>query len=541
MKKLVATLALALAVATAGGSLVACGSSESGKEGGTLRISFAASPELDPQLAYSMEGWNAAYNTWIPLLTYAHASGEAGSEVIPGLAEDLPTISEDGKTYELTLRDGLRYSDGRPVKASHFKSSIERIFAIESPGTPFYTEIVGAEELLEDKAESISGIEADDASGEITIRLTAPRGTFVNELAMPFAAPVPPDTPDRDQSADPPSATGPSEIVESKPGRSFTFERNPRWRGGNAEILDQLPGGYVNRIEATVVRNEATQTSEVERGQTNWMFDPIPPDRVKEIAARYDGTQYREEQALNTYFFWMNTTRPPFDDVRVRKAVNHAIDRDALVRIYAGQFEPDETVLPPGMPGHEQSDPYPHDMAKAKRLIREANPADREITVWTIALTPNDDAGAYFQDVLRRLGFEVELKTLGDNHFQVVGNASTPDLDAGWANWFADFPHPNSFFQPLISGESIAPVYGTNLSRFDDPAITERIDELRAEQLGPEQEAAYGELDREVMEQAPLAPYGARALTLFVSADIDLDNVIWNPTFAGDLTSFRFK
>lgn len=541
MSKLIATLTSVAAVAAMSTALVACGSSDSGKEGGTLKVSFAGFPELDPQIGYTAEAWSAAYNTWIPLLTLAHAGGEAGSEVIPGLAEEMPTISEDGKTYELTLRDGLRYSDGRPVKASHFKSTIERVFELESPGSTFYSEIVGAEAFLEDKAEQITGIETDDASREITIELTAPRGAFVNELALPFAAPVPPDTPDKDQSADPPSATGPYEVVESKPGRGFTLERNPHWRGGNAGVLDHLPGGHVDRIEASIVRNESTQVNEVERGTTNWMFDPVPADRVKEISTRFEGTQYREEPSINIYFFWMNTTRPPFDDVRVRQAVNHAIDPEALLRIYAGQLDPGQEILPPGMPGHERLDLYPHDMEKAQELIREANPSDREVTVWSISFSPNDDAGAYFQDVLRQLGFEVELKTLGDNYFQVVGNTSVADRDAGWANWIADYPHPNNFFEPLLSGTSIAPTFNTNLSEFDDPAITKRIDELRQEQLGPSQEAGYAELDREVMEQAPLAPYGARTMTLFVSEDVDFDNVIWNPTFSGDLTSFRFK
>lgn len=539
MRKLGALVATMGCVALAVG-LSSCGGSE-GEDGGTLRVSFAAYPELDPQLSYTAEGWTSIYNTYIPLLTYAHAEGSEGSEVIPGLAEDLPQRSENGKTYELTLRDGLKYSDGQAVKASHFKSSVERMFELESGATPFFADIVGAEDFLEEKADSISGIQVDDKSGQITIELTGPSGTFESELAMPFTAPVPPDTPAKDQTPDPPPATGPYEITESNPGRGIVFERNPQWAGNNADILSDLPSGHVDRIEVDIARNQATQVNEVERGEQDWMFDALPPDRVSQVEAKFEGTQYREVPSVNTIFFWMNTTQPPFDDLKVRQAVNHAIDPAALERIYAGQLDAGQQILPPGMPGHEELELYPHDMAKAKALLREANPSDTEITVWTDSLSPNDDAGAYYQDVLEQLGFEVELKVLGDNYFSVIANTSTPNLDTGWANWIEDYPHPNDFLEPLLSGESIAPTNNTNLAQIDVPELNEKIAELGAMELDSEVEAEYAELDREFMELAPMAPFGSRTVSLFVSDRVEFDEIIWNPTFSGDLTSFQLK
>ena len=119
--------------------LAACGSCSGGKEGGTLTGTYASFPDyLDPALSYTVEGWTAMYDTYLPLLTYAHANGAAGSKVVPGLAESLPKISNGGKTYTLTLRKGLKYSDGTPVKASDFASAIERLFKLNSPGSPFY-------------------------------------------------------------------------------------------------------------------------------------------------------------------------------------------------------------------------------------------------------------------------------------------------------------------------------------------------------------------------------------------------------------------
>jgi peptide/nickel transport system substrate-binding protein len=541
VRKLGAMVAVSGTIAALAIGVAGCGDSN-GKEGGTLKISFITGVDyLDPQLSYTSEGWSSMYNTYLPLLTYAHAEGEAGSEVIPALAEDLPKISNGGKTYELTLRKGLEYSDGKPVRASDFAATVERLFELESPGSPFFTNIVGAEDFFEGKAKSIDGIETDDATGEIRIELVAPRGSFVKELATPFVAVVPADTPDKDQTASPPPATGPYEIVESDPGRGWSYRRNPEWAGNNAELMPDLPDGHVDRIEARVVRNEATQLNEVERGDTHWMFDPVPSGSVAKVKARYEGTQFRVVPSLSTYYFWMNTTRPPFDDLKVRQAVNHAVNPEALERIYAGEIVGAQQVLPPGMPGYERFELYPYDMEKARKLVAEADPSDRDVTVWTLNLSPNDEASAYYQDVLIKLGFDAKLKTIGaENYFTVIGNTSTPDLDTGWVNFFQDYPHPDNFFRGL-NGANIVPVNNVNFAQLDDPQINEKIDELAAEQLGPEQEEGYAELDREVMEQAPWAPYGNRSLSLFVSEDIDFDEVIWNPTFSGDLTSFQFK
>ncbi len=541
MRKLQAVLVVVALVVVAA-ALSSCGGS-SDKEGGTLTGSYASFPDyLDPALSYTAEGWTAMYNTYLPLLTYKHADGEEGSEVVPALAESLPDVSPDGKTYTLTLRQGLKYSDGTPVKASDFTSTVERLFKLNSPGSPFYAGIVGAEEFAESKKGGISGITTDDQSGEIAIELTAPSGTFTNELAMLFVALVPADTPAKSLTNDPPPATGPYEIVGSEPGQGWSYARNPQWAKANGDLIPEVPAGHVDKIEISIVRNGATQVNEIERDKTDWMQTPVPADLYNKVKDKYEGTQFRVEKPINLYYFFMNTTQPPFDDVKVRQAVNYAVDTAALERIYAGSLTASHQILPEGMPGHEPFDLYPHDMAKAKAMLEQANPSDRDITVWTDDESPNDEAGAYFNDVLNKMGFNAKLKTLGaDNYFQTIGNASTPDVDAGWTNWFQDYPHPNNFFQPLLAGESIAPSFNTNVAEIDVPKLNKKIDRLREEQLGPEQEEEYAALDREYMELAPWVPYGANTVSTFVSGAIDLDTVVFNPTMGQDLTSFQLK
>jgi peptide/nickel transport system substrate-binding protein len=272
------------------------------------------------------------------------------------------------------------------------------------------------------------------------------------------------------------------------------------------------------------------------------MQNELPPDRYASVSSKYEGSQFRVEPTFSNYFFWMNTTQAPFNDVKVRQAVNYAIDPAALERIYSGRLEAGQQILPPGMPGHKKLNLYPHDMKKAKELIAEAAPSDKEITVWTVNEQPSKDAATYYQGVLRELGFDATLKVLsGDNYFTVITNNSTPELDTGWANWFLEYPSPNGFFAPLLAEESIIPVGGTNLSRFADPTLSKKIAQLAEEPFGPSQEAEYAQLDKEFMEEAPMAPYGTSTAGTFVSSDINLDNVVFTPSFGQDLASVEFK
>lgn len=548
MKKLGAVIAILVLAAVAAIGLASCGGGDdtsggSGEKGGILNATYASFPDfMDPALSYSAEGWTAMAEVYLPLLTYKHANGEEGSEVVPALAKELPEISNDGKTYTLFLRPGLKYSDGTPVKASDFPFSVERMIELNSPGSPFYLSIEGAEEFAETKEGPIPGIKTDDKTGEIVIELEKPRGTFENELALMFVALLPQGTPVEDMSADPAPGAGPYMITKSQPGKGWEYKRNPYWEKANGKAIPDLPEGVVDGAKITVIRSEQSQVEDVENGTYDWMQNPPPSSRYAEVKENFEGTQFRVEPTISTYYFWMNTQEPPFDDVKVRQAVNFAVDDRALERIYAGQLSGSQQILPPGMPGHEEFELYPYDLAKAKQMIKEASPSDMEITVWTDDESPNNEAGEYFNEVLTDIGFDTTLKLLSaDNYTSVIGNASTPNLDAGWANWFQDYPHPNDFFQPLLAGESIAPTNNYNFAQFDDQAVNEKIAELGEEQLGPEQEAAYAELDEEIMEKAPWAPYGNRTVSTFVSDAIDLESVIFNPTFGQYLSSFEFK
>jgi peptide/nickel transport system substrate-binding protein len=511
-----------------------------GSEGGTLKGAYTSFPDyMDPQISYTAEGWTAMRPVYVPLLTYKAAAEAEGSEIIPGLAKELPKVTNGGKTYTLFLRPGLKYSNGEPIKAGDFKYAVERCFLTNSGGSPFYTDIVGAEKFAETKKGGIPGIKVNEKTGEIVINLENPRGTFNNELALMFVAPIPQSTPGEDQSASPIPASGPYMITQSQPGRGWTYERNPYWAKDNGKEIE-LPAGHVDKIEIEVQRNQSTQINDVESGKLNWIFDPPPTDRYQEVKEKFEGSQFTSEPTISTYYFWMNQTTEPFNNLKVREAVNYAVDPAALERIYTGQIVGTQQILPPGMPGYKKFELFPHDVAKAKELVAESGVKDKEVTVWTDSESPNNDAGTYYQGVLEEIGLKVELKILNpDNYFTVIGNTSTPNLDTGFADWFQDYPHPNDFLF-LLNGENIQSTNNQVFGQTNVPALNKKVDKLATELLGPQQETEYAELDEEFMKEAAWAPYGTRTLSLFVSENINLETAIWNPTFETELTSLEF-
>ena len=542
-------LIIVCVVSLAAFGVAACGSDDSsgggGGSGGDITINATSFPDyIDPQLSYTVEGWEVLWNVYTPLLTYKHARGKEGTEVVPALAEALPDISPDGKTYKLKLRPNMKYSDGTPIKASDFAYAIQRLFKTDSGGSVFYDVIAGAREYADGAADTITGITTDDATGDITIQLTEPNGTFDNLLGLMFAAPIPPSTPlDVDATNNPPPASGPFMFTGVDAPRRLTMERNPHFQTVKDAGADEVTDAGVDKITLIENKNQSAQVTDIMQNKVDFMMDPVPSDRLQEVKSRYSD-RFRMEDSINTYYMFMNTEQAPFNDLKVRQAINYAIDPEALNRIFGGRLHPTQQVLPPGMPGYQEYTLYPGpDMDKARALIAEANPADRDITVWTDDEPDRKRIGEYYHDLLTQLGFNATLKVIaGDVYWTTVGNQSTPDVDTGFADWFQDFPHPDDFFRPLLHGDSILPTNGNNLSRVNIAENNAKMDELVTKQItddGVEQQ--YADLDKAYMEQAVWAPYGNEQFTTFLSERMDFDKSYHHLLFKQDFTSFALN
>jgi peptide/nickel transport system substrate-binding protein len=527
------------------------GGSGAAKDGGAITISQTSQPDfLDPALTYTGNGIEPLWLVYTPLLTYPRTGdAEKDSLLIPGLAEDMPTISEDGKTYKLKLRSGLKYSDGSPVKASDFEHSVKRLLNLESGGSAFYLGIVGAQEYIDaGKCNGdIKGIEANDETGDITINLSEPDGSFSNVLAMWFVGLVPGDTPCKNLTESPPPGVGPYKVTESVPNRQFVMEKNANY----PDLGPDLPPGHVDKITTKIIKNATRQAQDVISGELDYMQDPPPADIKPEVKAKYSD-RYREQTTASTYYFFMNTRTPPFDKKEVREAVNIGIDKPALARLFAGEVAPGCSFLPPGQPGFDEAldvedcpwgNPNePPDIEKARQMIEDAGVAGMDVTVYGNNDDPTDKVTEAYADQLNKLGFKATPKILdGGVYFQTIGSAKEAP-QTGFANWFQDFPHPKNFFF-LVDGKSIQPTNNQNFGNVDDPEITKGIAELNQEpEMTDEVAGRWGELNRKLVERAWVAPYGHRKLATFLSERMDFDNCSrFHPVYFNDYSSFCLK
>jgi peptide/nickel transport system substrate-binding protein len=524
------------------------GGSAGVRQGGSITIAHSFQPDsLDPALAYGVTTWEALWLVYTPPLTYERAEGKQGAQLIPGVAKDLPDISDDGKTYTLTLREGLEFSDGTPAKASDFEHTIKRVLNLESGGSSFFLGIDGATEYVEagDPEADIPGIETNDQTGEIAIELTEPDGTFSNVLAMEFAGLVPGNTPFENLTKDPPPGIGPYTITESVPNRRFVLEKNRRFD------IPGVPKGRLDKITAVIVTSRARQAQDVISGELDYMQASPPPDLKPEVTAKYSDRY--EEQATNaTYYLFMNTRVPPFDEQEVREAVNYGIDKPALARLFAGELAPGCSFLPPDMPGYDRAlnledcpwgDPnQPPDLEKARQLIADAGAEGADVTVWGSTYEPDPQLTEAYADMLNEMGLDAKPRIIEAAIYgQTVGSAET-EAQTGVTNWFQDFPHPKNFMF-RVDGNSIQPTNNQNLGNVDDPEITAGISELSQEpELTAEVADRWGELNRQLVEEAWIAPYGHAKVSTFVSERMDFDNcTLFHPVYNNDYSSFCLK
>jgi peptide/nickel transport system substrate-binding protein len=458
----------------------------------------------------------------------------------PGPRRGAAEISSDGKTYKFKLRSGLKYSDGSAVKAADFEHAIKRVITLESGGASFYTgTIKGAEEYLKaGKAKGdIAGITTDDATGEITIELNDANGQFPYILSMPFASLVPSDTPFEVLTKNPPPGVAPMKITSVEGSRRFVLEKN-----ANYPKIPGIPAAHLDKITINVIDNNERAIRDVLTNKADWMDDPGPGDALREFKETAK-ERYTDQVTNSTYYFFLNHRVKPFDNVDVRKAVGFAIDKKALERLFGGQLEPGCNFLPPGMQGYEKVDPCPYgdapDLEKAKELVKSGGAEGQSVTVWGNTEESTKAVTEYLADTLNKIGLKAKPRIVdGEVYFQTIGAQKTK-AQAGFANWFQDFPHPGNFLF-LVDPDSIQETNNQNFSNVDDPEIKKQLDELDKQELG-EAAAGYAALDKKLVENADIVPYGHRRLPSFYSNRIAVDQVLFHPVMLADYTSFALK
>lgn len=544
---LVAALATIGVAACGGGDDDEGGGGGSAKQGGTLTIAQTSNPDfLDPALAYTVEAATAHWLIYPGLLTYKHEEGKAGAELIPGAADAQPKISSDGKTYEFTMRKGMKYADGTPLKASDFEHTIQRSLTLEWGGLSFFESIEGVADYVKNKKEGadISGIITDDKTGKITIKLTEANGQFPYILAFPSAGLVPGNTSFKNLSKDPPPGLGAYQFDNAsiQPNRSYALIRNKNFN------IPGVPKGNADRINVKLIKSQTRQAEDVISGKLDWMLDEPSQDLLPEIRAKYKD-RYEENTANSTYYMFFNVTRPPFDKLKVRQAANYAFDKRAAVRLFGGLLTPDCNFLPPGMSGYEKLDPCPWgdpnaapDVEKARQLIEESGEKGTEVEVWGDDEERSKRITEYYTDVLNKIGLKAKPKILGaETYFATIGNKKL-NPQTGFTDWFQDFPHPADFFFLLESG-SIQPTNNQNNGQVSDPEIDKMSAEIKKGQADEVADQS-AELDKLINaeDKAYVLPYGHTKDTTFVSERMDFENcTIYHPVYRDDWSQFCLK
>jgi peptide/nickel transport system substrate-binding protein len=494
---------------------------------------------LDPGLSDTTEAWGVMWNVYLPLLGYRHASGPRGAKLVPYLATSLPHISKDGRTYRLTLRSGLLYSDNSKVKASDFRRAVQRDFKLDSAGAALFRNIVGADAYAKRLKGRIGGIRINNASGSIVIYLKEPQADFSNVLASEFAAPVPENAPAADTSLHPLPATGPYVIKSYQPKSGIVEERNPHfqaWRFRGA-----VPAGNPDRVVWDIVPSASVALKRVLTGKDDWMsYYQIPSKRLDSIELKH---KWRLKSFIppNLMYFFMNTRVAPFTSLKVRRAVNYAISRRWLKRLAGGLAHTTENILPPGYPSFRPHSLYRHNLRKAIRLVRESGFRGKRVIVWNHDVPADQPFTKYLVAVLQKIGFHASEKVVtAGSYWTTIGNGKTR-AQIGFANWVQDYPHPLDWFR-LLDGQTITPTHNSNYAQFDVGWVNREIEQLtRPTRLTPRVNRRWARLDRQVMRLAPWVPFLNQEGTDFFSKRVDLGCYVNNVLYEFDYASICIR
>jgi YVTN family beta-propeller protein len=461
-------------------------SSPAGHRGGVLRVE---SPALSPKSCRCIDPafWADESNptadivprlVYDGLVTYRHVGGVAGERLVPDLAVHLPTPTDEGRTYSFQLRPGPHYSDGTPVRASDFRSSLERLVMLQPYAGAYVEGIVGARRCATrrgGRCDLSKGIETNDRAGTITIHLTAADPEFLYKLAIPLASVVPAGTLRRPARVRPIPATGPYRIASFDPSHEVRLVRNKYFRVWSA---DARPDGYPDEIRFHLSDSATASLAAVEKGKADWVsILPVGPARQRGALTRY-ADRIHNDPAPTTYWDFLNTRVPPFDDVRVRRALNFAIDRSkAVERGLTGRATCQ--ILPPIFPGYRPYCPYTRnpnpagtwtapDLAKARALIAASRTAGMRVEVVTHNEANPLRASRYLVSLLDELGYRSKLRVFRKFPADLEYAADSRNrAQIGVAGWFADTLAASNFFQPLFTCASFMPKSPANLNLFE--------------------------------------------------------------------------
>ncbi len=475
--------------------------------------------------------------TWDALVTFQRTTGAGGVRLVPDLAVSIPTPTDGGRTYAFHVRPGIRYSDGQPLRAGDFRRGVERLFGDRSQGTSVYAGLLGASACVRHSSgcNLSQGIVTNDARGTVVFHFTEPDPEFLYQLTeFAFSAPIPPGTPDREPGQQTVPGTGPYKIASNRPAE-IRFVRNPYFREWSHAAQ---PAGNPNEIVWESAPSLQAAMTAVEQGHADWLFGQPPYAQYHQLELQDPGQLHNNPQWAVS-FLPLNTHLPPFNDLRVRQALNYATNRAKLAQFYGGPAfaTPSCQAIVPGIPGYRRYCPYTlhprangawtaPDMARARQLVTQSRTIGERIDLIAVAadaFIPAATTG-YIAGVLRALGYRV--------HVSVIPFASiTPAMwdsfqisNAG--SWLPAYPDPSSYVPSFFSCR------GSNSNDYYcNPAVDHEMRRAALHELTdpPAADALWERVDRQLTNAAEWVTTVATREVEITSAR--LHNYEYNPVW----------
>ncbi|MFF9982884.1 ABC transporter substrate-binding protein [Streptomyces erythrochromogenes] len=499
-------------------------------KGGTLTVlSNQDFAHLDPARNWTMPTMDFAtrllYRT---LVTFKAEPGKAGSELVPDLATDLGTPSNGGRTWTFTLKEGVKYEDGTPVKAQDIKYNVERSFAPDLTGGPDYAAqyLAGTEGYKGPlQGQHLDSVKTPD-DRTIVFELKRPVAEFSATATLPTFAPVPQSQEKGTQYDARPFSSGPYKIESYDRDKKLVLVRNEHWDPGTDTVRKAYPDRFVvvmglkgGQIDDRIIAGEGADASTVQYADMRPESAPkvLPKPEVKaRLLAESQGC---------TEMLHLNNSRAPFDDPKVREAMQYAVDKEAVVTAGGGPAlnEIATAYLPPALSGGKQADvlkiPPAGDPAKAKELLKAAG---KETLKVSLSVSTGDKGKAEaIQQGLSRAGIEVVIDTVDPGaYYDVIGDLSTtPDMTL--SGWCPDYPSGSTWIPFVFDGRTIKPKGNQgNYSQFRDEEVMKRIDEINAMADAKQANQAWIDLDATLMAKSPNVPLLLERKPLLVGTNI---------------------